>query len=507
MMACPGQAGRTVQVLRPPPTPIPPSSSKEACGRERMECALAVAFTAAVHRGSRRRVCPATGLMAKKPKIQNEWYKGAKSYGTVGDDEFEEAERIRNGFQQTVSSAFVSATNLAAARRRLQKRRLLKGRGWEDTATSSGASASLDSEDNEGETDGESDSDGAEDCEGTSGGDSSTGAGNARERNKIAGVSGVASSAGSRAGDAPSSDALFVGSASTAVASSPNWPGASVRRVGAGPGGGPLRRGAPGRGDSAAARGAGARLLSGAASALSAAGRHPQADGAPQRRSWEAGVLFEAAGLRLGLELRRAGELARAWEALLGLCSEPALREPKKAVEALADVSLALSRRLLGSPRRQVEVLQGAADAQTTLKALPVDRRDELSLNLALAMQSAGMADESRALLKAVREGGGSEARRQQAAWALEVADADIGDGPIESAVQMRALWDEAGAPGSAEGLGGLGAAGAGARAASRRRAGGGPGFGGIPGLRPLLRSLQVLAPLSVPLGAWLRAQ
>jgi len=157
----------------------------------------------------------------------------------------------------------------------------------------------------------------------------------------------------------------------------------------------------------------------------------------------DADTIFEETSLQLGLALKRAGQLKDAYLALLETCAEPRLLRKQDASTALAEVTLQLFK-YVRSPADQVEFLQGAVDAGNVHGALPKQTQEELEITLALSLQSAGRAEESRELLQYLAKASSSSQRRQEAQWALMVQSSDISDEPLEATQEMKKVWDDA---------------------------------------------------------------
>jgi len=451
----------------------------------------------------------------------NEGYKGARSYGSVGEDEFEEAARIRAMFSGDIDSQRTSLTQkMAAARKRLLRRRLrrdqddLDGR---ETGSRRGDAATEPSDDEKGDEAGV----GLDGEEGDGGSDEASGSTNAEgAASSDAPLASSASSiggsgSGSRPADGPASPSGGRTGGATVVGSSD---GASF------PGLGETMRLRSSRGSAGSVRarsstcvslGAAERLVLDA-DALSDAGRHAEAAvllrhvrdfgvdrDVLQRRltAKKADVLFNVVSLDLGLELKSANQLPEAWQALMEAAAEPRMTDPKRTVEVLTDVAMRLVKQFTRDPTRQVDVLQGAVDVETVHRKLLRDRRDELNISLALALQAAGRKDESQELLKELAKSASSSRRRKQAEWALMVQTADIGDEPLEQSKQFKSVWDENVVLPTTS----IGGTAANAAAASRRGSAGGA-FGGpkVGGLGPvaagLATALLALPLLGVPL-------
>mmetsp|Transcript_37478 Transcript_37478/g.104134 ORF Transcript_37478/g.104134 Transcript_37478/m.104134 type:complete len:561 (-) Transcript_37478:79-1761(-) len=460
----------------------------------------------------------------------NTKYKGARSYGSVDEDELAEAERVRGMYNQEIRAQQAAATKrFADARKRLLRRRLRQGRSWQPelsyndgsdgngVAEVAGESAILDDDDADEESGSVDAAALVSDAPKTAPEFPEQGSAGNSPGNVVA--SQVVGTVPRTAGEGQafgSAGAAFPGLADTVTPSVSSGlslaaPGPQV----------PLSIAERLASDEVAQRhSSGAHLLA-AASALSAAGRHAEAavllrhlrdfgverDILTRRLSLaEAEMLFQEASLGLGLELQSAGMLTEAWAALLAACAERLPWKPRQAVCALAAVALQLASRCSREPTRQVEVLQGAVDAATVCRALPPDQRDELELTLALALQAAGRMEECCELLRALMQGASSARRRQQAEWALLVQNADVGSESAAMARELRSLWGE-----TAQGLSpgaGTSTVGSAGTVLTRRRGGGAPGlqFGDFGPNLVLLVALLLAFPLTVPLLAWFRS-
>lgn len=455
-------------------------------------------------------------------------YKGARSYGTVDEDDFAEAARIRSGYTEDIRSQQTSAAQrMAEARKRMLRRRLRRGNVWQSAfstptasvqrpdvpqqeATADASAASGDSSEQEAAS--------AEDTEGEEmqdEGDKDPDVGG----NDLAAVGeeqGIKedTSNGNNAGSAFFPGLADVRMASPARGADLNFDSSSAPKV-------PLSSAKRLVADDAARRRCPGRQLAAAASALSVVGQHEDAaallrylrdfgveqDIVQRRLSFaEADALFQEAALRLGLELQLAGKLYAAWEALLAVCAEEQLSQARAAMEALTDVALKLSTELVNQPARQVEVLQAVADAAVLNRSLTRDRQDELQLALALSQFAAGDVEASTELLQRLQSGASSTRRRQQAAWALTVQNVDISGERSAASIEMSALWDELAPIGDAGS--GVGAAAISAAYNKRRRSGGtwGLGVGGFGQGTAIIAAVVLFAvPLAIPLAAWFR--
>mgnify|MGYP002804276468 CR=1 FL=1 len=202
----------------------------------------------------------------------------------------------------------------------------------------------------------------------------------------------------------------------------------------------------------------------------------------------DASDLFDEVAVRLGVVYLDAGLWRDAWEALMGACAQPRLapRWRKAALSALAD---AAERGANASDAwQQVELLQGVLDAEAVLSALPRDRREGLEIYMALSLQKMGRQKDSREILTRLAQGG-SSARREQAEWALMVQDAEV-SGNAEGQ-EMRKIWDEAPSPALSAMRGGRGTA----KIQNRQE---GVGRSVLDGAAPMLATLFLALPLAV---------
>ncbi|CAE8741726.1 unnamed protein product [Polarella glacialis] len=436
----------------------------------------------------------------------NPLYHGARSYGRVDSEDFEEAKRIRGGYMSDISTSQQAgvAGQLAAARQRLLLKRAKRGAtssnkagAWASVVTGGAAAsrsgACAEEVDEAGEEEPE-ESQFDDDSEGDEGDDACNSGSAESNGGADSGAGGNASSSSRGTTSRPArsrgtSQANFPGLAEEPeLCSQPvgrgleaawsGWPAASIPATAR-----DLAARMSLRSCSAAALQAGAR-------ALSTSGEHAAAafllqelrDFGVDREVLErrldvsqAAALFQEAALLLCVELRSAGRLADAWEALMAACAEPelAMRWRGPSLEALLDLSTELAKR--NSRERRVAFLQGAADAEAVLRALPHDAREGLEIDLALALAAAGQDEECREHLRALVSGSGtSPRRRQQAEWALLVQDADVGSEPNAAVGEMRAIFAEASPQ-----LGGRGSAFA-SSAKMRQASGGGSGGSGV---------------------------
>ncbi|CAJ1418394.1 unnamed protein product [Effrenium voratum] len=398
----------------------------------------------------------------------NTKYRGAASYGTISQEEMEEAERIRNQYTTDLSS--IKKADVQPARKRLLLKRLKPGFAA-GSRTKRLVQVVQHRQESEAEVEAEEEAE-------------------AEEPN-------VAETGSERSSEPGSREAFLPGLADTAnlTSSLQSWEGwapamdlAGARRVAAAP------------------RSAAASALKAAARALSAADEHELCaqvllelrDFGVDREVLErrlspaaANALFEETALRLGLALRDAGQRQDAWEALMAVCAQPALGQHlrKPSLQALAEVSERLAN-ATSDPYLQVQYLQGVLDAEVVLQALPRDRREGLELYLALSMEKTGQEQESRQILTRLARKGTSR-RRKQAEWAILVQDAEVEDDGAQSA-EMKGIWNEVQLPSSSR-LGGAGAA-------ARRQASGASSFG-LPGGGAAVLAVALLAlPLALPL-------
>lgn len=155
----------------------------------------------------------------------------------------------------------------------------------------------------------------------------------------------------------------------------------------------------------------------------------------------EAEEVFEDVSLTLAKELRKARQPFLAWRVLMELCTQDQLSHPQAVVHQLARLAINTARPGI-APEMQVEVLQGAFDANIALgKLLKADQWDELRLTLAMSLKDAGYSAEAAELLKLLREKAFSESRRKQATWILEVQSVDVTEQDTSS-FELRNLWD-----------------------------------------------------------------
>lgn len=481
---------------------------------------LATATSRRRRTGRDRQWTPCRGYNGGGEKLQegtrggvriNKQYKASRSYGSVDDEDMEEGARVRAMYSGEISSqAQSSSDKLAAARKRLLKRRLTKGQGWQAPMPAQEPPQRLrrsSASSNEGRDSQPEMSLGGEDEEREQAKDDDDVAPQSSEAEEDIGRDGDATAIETDVVAAPPIGVPFPGLADTVMSSTRRrlvslTDAASV----------PLDTAERLAGDESALQRCAAPRLAAAASTLSKAGKHALAAvlyrhvrdfgverGVLMRELTleQAAELFEEASLQFGLELQLAGELAESWAALLALCAEERKSsDPRKAVSALADVTMQLLWREK-NPTKQVEFLRGAVDAATLKRVLPRDRQDELELTLALSLQAAGEIEESRQMLQTLERGAASERRRQQAQWALAVQNVDVGDGPAASTLELKAVWAN-----TVQDLGAGSGPGSAAAAFSRNRKG---GSGGMPGLQfgslGILPAVAVALLLALPLG------
>lgn len=350
----------------------------------------------------------------------NKQYRGARSYGTISQEELEEAARIRNEYNQDLSSV-KKADARPKARRRLLLKRL---------RPSFQAPQEDEGEDGETEEEDESSSGSNEDADADGADGLLETKGNSSSWSSAAGVGDVSAKSfrTSWEGWPPPMDLAAAQSLATSVTK----PGSS--RV------------------SGLALQAAARALYETKNFVSSAVllwelRDFGVDREVLERRLDvvkAQNLFDQVAVRLGVAYLDAGLWRDAWEALMGACAQPRLSRPlaKIAVAALAD---AAERGANASEAlQQVELLQGLLDAEAVLRALPRDRREGLELYMALSLEKIGRKKESRELLTRLAQQGTST-RRKQAEWALLVQDAEVSDNA--EGREMRRIWEQAPSP------------------------------------------------------------
>jgi len=507
------------------------------CGRRRRRCGKDQSglLRGAVQRMAQQKTATRRGFQV------NDKYKGARSYGKVDEDDFEDAARVRSMFTDDIRSQQSNATQKTAeARKRMLRRRLKRGNVWQSSFSTPTAAVQLPGKAAAPQTEGASDvsvasggdggqeaasAEGAEGEEGEEGeeGDKSEGVGEQvpdKDAYDLAAVGEKQDGNGETSDGKDVGKAFFPGLAEVNAASPPRdasfrFDNASAPKV-------PLSSAKRLVDDDAARRRCPGRQLAAAASTLSTAGQHEGAavllrylrdfgveqDIIQRRLSFaEADALFQEAAVRLGLELQLAGQLYAAWDALLAACAEEQMPQAGVATEALTHVAMKLSANLVNQPAKQVEILQAAADAAALNRSLKRDRQDELELTLALSLQGAGNVEASKELLQRLQRRASSERRRQQAAWALTVQSVDISGERSAASVEMSALWNDLAPVGGAGS--GVGAAAVSAALQKRRRSGGGIsglGFGGLGSGPAFIVAVVLLAvPLAIPLVAGVR--
>lgn len=444
----------------------------------------------------------ASGGTDKKQKLEARlqealMYKGARTYGKVDEDDFEEARRIREGFDKDASGLTQSKeSRVAAARKRLQEKKNKR----EDPETAEAAlDEELDEEQEEADATNDDNSNGARADAQSEGTAASRAGGSAFITDNAGTVAAALDSSPARTGNDDSIDDWL------------GWPPALEL--------GPAKRIAKGslRRQPVAMLQAGARALSGAGDHREAASllrelRDFGVDRGVLERRLDlsaASKLSQDAAVLLGLELKRADLQFDAWKALLAACAEqPGLRKALHVptLQALSAVSDTLTKRNCSNPAKQVEVLQGVVDAYIVLqKASKSDSRERLELELALALTAAGRKREGRELLTTLSRTA-SQMRRQQASWALLVQDADLGDEPIESVTEMRNLWSESAGDFASVTGGGIGAAGVAGRLAAGA-SGKTAGFGSSTESSMAVAALVFVLPLALLLLLYLRGQ
>ncbi|CAK9058008.1 unnamed protein product [Durusdinium trenchii] len=395
----------------------------------------------------------------------NKEYKGSHSYGTISQEEMEEAARIRSRYDEDFASVKKAEAKKSKARKRLLLKRLRP----------SFQEYQEDEIEERGEESAEAASEDAEDDPGRS----------------------TPSTPVSRSREA-GGGALRSKPVASWKTSWEGWPApmdlSSARKL------------ASSLGATSSARRASGRVLQAAARALVEAQEHLGAaqlllelrDFGVEREVLdrrltpsEAEQLFDEAAVRLGHAYLNANLWGNAWEALIAACAQPRLSQPL-ASWALSGLASAAERgcKAATEPLRQVELLQGALDAEAVWGALPRERREGLEIYMALSLEKIGRVKESKALLTRIAQQGSAE-RRQQAEWALLVQDAESPTATAEGR-EMRQIWDQV-APTTSTSLR-SGRTGAAMGGQGRRKA------DGLDGAWPVLAMLLLALPLAVPL-------